>query len=131
MVSNDRKRGLLPSFCWKSAFVLGILCFAVGLVRLSHVAQSQLAKSLAFADHEMFYLPRTDNKTETVDSRTAGEVSSHRLPKLPVVPKPDPFPAIHEIVQILKDGTNATAAQFILDIAIVGFAKCGTSTMSK
>jgi len=52
------------------------------------------------------------------------------IPRLPVIPKPDPFPEFEQIETSMKAG-NLTSAQFILDIAIIGFAKCGTSTMSK
>jgi hypothetical protein len=37
----------------------------------------------------------------------------------------------YEIVRQQVDDGNLTAGQFILDFAIIGFPKCGTSTMSK
>jgi hypothetical protein len=57
--------------------------------------------------------------------------SSSRLPKLPVLPKPNPFPPVEQVVEWIQDPANQTAAQFVMDLAIIGFAKCGTSTMSK
>jgi len=112
---------------WKIALVLGIVCFGMGVTRLSQIAQSQQSTALKYADHDLFYLPW--GTATTIKSTSL----SHpvRLPKFPVISKPDPFPPLHEIVHTMKNGTNATAAQFILDIAIVGFAKCGTTTMSK
>jgi hypothetical protein len=54
--------------------------------------------------------------------------SSSRLPKLPVLPKRHPFPPVEQVVEWIQDPANRTAAQFVMDLAIIGFAKCGTST---
>ena len=40
------------------------------------------------------------------------------------------YPPYQELRQMV-DGGNVTAGQFLLDFAILGFPKCGTSTMSK
>jgi hypothetical protein len=67
----------------------------------------------------------------TAAPQTDEPESSSRLPKLPVLPKPNPFPPVEQVVKWIKDPANHTAAQFVMDLAIIGFAKCGTSTMSK
>jgi hypothetical protein len=123
---------------WKLVVALGVALFGVGLVRLSQSSESQLYwESLELANHDQFHLPRI---MPSSSSSAEAAAMSNRLPKLPVIPKPDPFPPRSQIMETLKQAANETnddatankvAGQFILDLAIVGFAKCGTSTMSK
>ena len=53
------------------------------------------------------------------------------IPRLPRIPKPTYFPPLEQVQASMQQETNQTAGQFALDFCIVGFAKCGTSTMSK
>jgi hypothetical protein len=45
------------------------------------------------------------------------------IPRLPAVAKPNPFPSLEQVRSWMQQEGNRTAAQFILDFNILGFAK--------
>lgn len=59
------------------------------------------------------------------------------IPRLPVIPKPNPLPSKIDVINTMRHAnethnpTGMLAGQFCLDFAVIGMAKCGTSTMSK
>ena len=69
-------------------------------------------------------------------SMTTG--NNGNVPRLAVISKPNPMPEFSEVKKWMAAGDgggddlkNQTAGQFMIDFAVLGFAKCGTSTMSK
>jgi hypothetical protein len=71
--------------------------------------------------------------TATAQTTTPAKTmpTTTNVPRLPVIPKPNPFPGPPIVKAWMQNETNLTAGQFMLDFAIIGYAKCGTSTMSK
>lgn len=68
---------------------------------------------------------------EEVLNKTSPPLVFEPVPRLPVIQKPETFPNVTEITEIMQRSEHdKTAAHYMLDIAIVGFPKCGTSTMS-
>jgi hypothetical protein len=55
--------------------------------------------------------------------------TTNDVPFLPPLSKLDPLPDIAIIQSSMKTPGNETAGQFLLDFAIIGNAKCGTSTI--
>jgi hypothetical protein len=111
-------------FLWCLFF--GFLLSSGGTFTLSQSTQQWIAQLEQLGDASF------DQPITAVVAPQADETeSSSRLLKLPVLPKPNPFPPVEQVVEWIQDPANHTAAQFVMDLAIIGFAKCGTSTMSK
>lgn len=51
------------------------------------------------------------------------------IPFLSPLPKFDPIPPLSQVTSWMSQPGNETAGQFLLDFAIIGNAKCGTSTI--
>jgi hypothetical protein len=63
------------------------------------------------------------------DTYHDGHAGLQRVPFLPSVSKVDPLPEMSQVRSWMKTPGNETAGQFLLDFAIIGNAKCGTSTI--
>lgn len=83
------------------------------LVRLAHSTLPAHPADL----HESQQLPNHPRST------------TNGVPFLPPLPRVDPIPAQSLVRSWMKSTGNETAGQFLLDFAIIGNAKCGTSTI--
>lgn len=148
--ASDAKMQNPASECWRVHGVgkwkaWGFLC-SCALLGAFQTMQSVHWSQRLFADMADSVLPDTIplgsahnqsivNLTEASNGSTTssppGNTQTPHIPLLPTISKPDVFPPVDEITKTIQNHANRTAAQFILDIAVVGFAKCGTSTMSK
>jgi hypothetical protein len=83
--------------------------------------------------------PRIDAVTTTMSHNILNGTQGRRpknlyrtnqvVPFLPPLSKVDPLPDIAMVQASMMTGGNETAGQFLLDFAIIGNAKCGTSTI--
>jgi hypothetical protein len=111
---TGRQHVPLRRLLWRTSLILAAVFFLSRTFRLMHTTE-QWSQML---DDDSLFLP-------TVQKEVVG------IPRLPVVAKPNTFPPLKEVQNWIQQEGNRTAAQFILDFAILGFAKCGTSTMSE
>lgn len=114
VLRSQPSRGLAV---WKTIFLIPIFLFTALTFWLMQSAAHQ-QNSTIDDDTATFFAP-----TVVVG-----------IPRQRVIAKPDPFPPLEEVTELMKqihNEVNRTAGQFILDFAILGFAKCGTSTMSE
>jgi hypothetical protein len=98
------------------------------LVKLAHGTLPQENNGMSRNSQE-----DTATRSYGIFNGTQGRPSNHQntnqVPFLPSLPKVDPLPDIADIQSSMKIPGNETAGQFLLDFAIIGNAKCGTSTI--
>jgi hypothetical protein len=111
---TGRRHVPLRRLFWRTALILAVVFFLFRTFRLMSTTE-QWSQML---DDASLFPP-------TVQKEAVG------IPRLPVVAKPNTFPPLKDVQDWIQQEGNRTAAQFILDFAILGFAKCGTSTMSE
>jgi hypothetical protein len=89
------------------------------------------APSIVLEDDRSFLPTVVATTTTNATTTTSKPPALSLIPRrLPIMAKPNPFPPVEQVTEWMKTKGNETAGQFLMDLAIIGFAKCGTTTMS-